>query len=127
MTYENISVPYGGKKLELAFMAVSAYWQTSMVLKDYCASICFAVADVKFFRTLVCIFATPFEVSLLLSDPQISKVAAIAEEKRIQAIWRTHFAEKKAKLFHRRYVVHGGLADASEIRKEVLSLVERPA
>lgn len=52
-------------------------------------------ADVMFLGSVACMVTTLSELRLLLPNAQIFKLAAIAEKKSIQDIWRTHFAEKK--------------------------------
>lgn len=67
-----------------------------------------------------------FELRSLLLKTKNSKLAALAEKKSRQGIWREYFDGRRAVLFHGRYKVVDELADASIIPAEVLDVLERP-
>lgn len=101
------------QELELQFKSVSAYLKACMISNDLRATVFFTAADLKFLRSVVCMVATPCKLCLLLTETQISVLAAIAEEKCRQGIWRMYYAGNRAELFHSGYAVVDGFADDS--------------
>lgn len=66
----------------------------------------------KLLPSIVCIAAAVNKLRSLLSEAQTWELTVMIEDKSRHGIWRTYFAGKRGELFHRRYVVLGGLVDA---------------
>lgn len=90
---------YCVKNLELEFTSMLAYLQACKIPKNRRASMLFSVADVMFLRTVVPMVATLSELRSLLAEAQMSELAAVAEKKGRNGIWKTHFAGKRDESF----------------------------
>lgn len=105
---------------------MSAYLQVRIKPKNQRASVLLTKAEMKIFRSVLCMVWTLTEVLLLFSEAQILVLAPIDVQKIRKDIWRTYLAGNSTALLHRRFTALDKFMDALEIPTEVLNVLKRP-
>lgn len=99
MRKESTPVDYRNKKLELQLASVPVYLQACLKPKDYCASVVFREADVKFICSIDFIVATFFKLLSFLPKAKILKLNASAKKRTGEVSGERIFLGKELSFF----------------------------
>lgn len=85
-------------------MSALAFLKSFMITRDHCACVCTA-GNVNCSCIVSYMFTTLYKLRRLHLEAEISKLSVMPEDIRRKVVCKTHFAGKRAELFHREYAV----------------------